>query len=134
MNLPVGTPKPTELAAYPRPYRQGFRQLLTLGTVLFLAGCGTPNPIPALTETKSPKGYLVTLNVTDGSSQSSLEQRYSGKTLVFDASSGFAMLHTSNAPAAGDPAVKSVEKDSESLAPEPKPDGEVQLDGSAHFP
>jgi thermitase len=133
MNAEVGTDQPIQRKTRASTNRQGFRQLLALGTVLFLAGCGTPNPIPTLTETKSPKGYLVTLNVTDGSSQSSLEQRYSGKTLVFDASSGFAMLHTSNAPAAGDPAVKSVEKDSESLAPEPKPDGEVQLDGSTSW-
>jgi hypothetical protein len=134
MNAEVGTAQPIQRETRVITNRHGLRQLLALGTVLFLAGCGTPNPVPNLTETNSPKGYLVTLNVTDGSSQASLEQRYSGKTLVFDASSGFAMLHTSKSPAPGDPAVKSVEKDSESLAPEPKPDGEVQLDGSAHFP
>ena len=133
MKPPVGTPKPNQHATYSGTYRQGFRQLLTLGTVLFLAGCGTPNPVPSLTDTTSPKGFLVTLNVTDGSSQASLEQRYSGKALAFDASSGFAMLHTSKAPPSNDPAIKSVEQDATSVAPEPKPDGQVQLDGSTSW-
>jgi thermitase len=109
-----------------------FRILAILGTIT-LAGCGSLNQAPVTPNDSTPTGYLVTLNVTDGSTQATLEQRYSGKTLVFDASSGFAILHTSKAPAAGDPAVKTVEKDSETLAPEPKPVGEVQLDGSSSW-
>jgi Subtilase family/Ricin-type beta-trefoil lectin domain-like len=106
-----------------------FRILAILGTIT-LAGCGNLNQVPVTPIDQKPTGYLVTLNVTDGSTQANLEQRYSGKTLVFDAKSGFAMLHTSKAPADGDTAVKTVEKDSEAVAPEPKPVGEVQLDGS----
>jgi thermitase len=111
-----------------------FRILATLG-IITLAGCGNLNQAPSLSDTldSKPQGYLVTLNVTDGSSQASLEQKYNGTALVFDAKSGFAMLHTSKAPAAGDPAVKTVEQDSEALAPEPKPVGEVQLDGSTSW-
>jgi thermitase len=109
-----------------------FRILAILGTIT-LAGCGNLNQAPVTPTDQKPTGYLVTLNVTDGSTQANLEQRYSGKTLVFDTKSGFAMLHTSKAPADGDPAVKTVEKDSEAVAPEPKPVGEVQLDGSASW-
>ena len=107
-------------------------RILAMGTII-LAGCGNLNQAPITPIDNKPSGYLVTLNVTDGSSQVSLEQRYSGTTLVFDAKSGFAMLHTSKAPAAGDPAVKTVEKDTETLAPEPKPAAEVQLDGSSSW-
>ena len=107
-------------------------RILAMGTII-LAGCGNLNQAPITPIDNKPSGYLVTLNVTDGSSQVSLEQRYSGTTLVFDAKSGFAMLHTSKAPAAGDPAVKTVEKDTETLAPEPKPAPEVQLDGSTSW-
>jgi thermitase len=107
-------------------------RILAIGTIT-LAGCGSLNQAPVTPIDDKPSGYLVTLNVTDGSTQATLEQRYSGKTLVFDASSGFAMLHTSKAPAAGDPAVKTVEQDSETLAPEPKPVGEVQLDGTTSW-
>jgi thermitase len=111
-----------------------FRILAILGTIT-LAGCGSLNQAHPLSDNidSTPQGYLVTLNVTDGSNQASLEQRYSGKALVFDAKSGFAMLHTSKAPANGDPAVKTVEKDSEAVAPEPKPAGEVQLDGTTSW-
>jgi Subtilase family/Ricin-type beta-trefoil lectin domain-like len=106
-----------------------FRILAILGTIT-LAGCGNLNQAPVTPTDQKPTGYLVTLNVTDGSTQANLEQRYSGKTLVFDAKSGFAMLHTSKAPADGDPAVKNVEKDSESLAPVTKPASEVDLNGN----
>jgi hypothetical protein len=106
-----------------------FRILAILGTIT-LAGCGNLNQAPVTPIDDKPSGYLVTLNVTDGSTQANLEQRYSGKALVFDAKSGFAMLHTSKAPADGDPAVKNVEKDSESLAPVTKPASEVDLNGN----
>jgi thermitase len=109
-----------------------FRILAILGTIT-LAGCGSLNQAPVTPIDSKPEGYLVTLNVTDGSSQTTLEQRYSGKALVFDAKSGFAMLHTSKAPANGDPAVKNVSKNAEALVPEPKPAGEVQLDGSTSW-
>jgi thermitase len=109
-----------------------FRILAILGTIT-LAGCGSLNQAPVTPIDNKPEGYLVTLNVTDGSTQASLEQRYSGKTLVFDAKSGFAMLHTSKAPADGDPAVKSVEKDSEALAPDTKPASDVDLNGSVSW-
>jgi thermitase len=108
------------------------RILALFGTVT-LAGCGNLNQTPVTPIDNKPSGYLVTLNVTDGSNQATLEQRYSGTTLVFDAASGFAMLHTNKAPADGDPAVKTVEQDSEALAPEPKPVGEVQLDGTTSW-
>jgi thermitase len=107
-------------------------RILAIG-IITLTGCGNLNQVPVTPTDQKPTGYLVTLNVTDGSTQANLEQRYSGKTLVFDAKSGFAMLHTSKAPAAGDPAVKTVEEDSETVAPEPKPVGEVQLDGSTSW-
>jgi thermitase len=107
-------------------------RILAIG-IITLTGCGSLNQAPVTPSDQKPTGYLVTLNVTDGSTQANLEQRYSGKTLVFDAKSGFAMLHTSKAPAAGDPAVKTVEEDSETVAPEPKPVGEVQLDGSTSW-
>jgi thermitase len=106
-----------------------FRILAILGTIT-LAGCGSLNQAPVTPIDSNPTGYLVTLKVTDGSTQANLEQRYSGKTLVFDAKSGFAMLHTSKAPADGDPAVQNVEKDSESLAPVTKPTSEVDLNGN----
>jgi thermitase len=106
-----------------------FRILAILGTIT-LAGCGNLNQAPVTPIDQKPTGYLVTLNVTDGSTQANLEQRYGGKTLVFDAKSGFAMLHTSKAPADGDPAVQNVEKDSESLAPVTKPTSEVDLNGN----
>jgi Subtilase family/Ricin-type beta-trefoil lectin domain-like len=108
-------------------------RLLTLLGIITLTGCGNLNQAPIAPIDNKPSGYLVTLNVTDGSSQATLEQRYSGTTLVFDAASGFAMLHTSKAPAAGDPAVKSVQENAEAVAPEPKPAGEVQLDGSTSW-
>jgi thermitase len=107
--------------------------ILAILGILALTGCGgTPSPTISENANK-PSGYLVTLNVTDGSTQASLEQRYGGKALVFDAGSGFAMLHTTQAPPSDDPAVKSIEKDSETLAPEPKPVGEVQLDGTTSW-
>jgi Subtilase family/Ricin-type beta-trefoil lectin domain-like len=107
-----------------------FHILAILGS-LALAGCGTSS-LPITDHASKPTGYLVTLNVTDGSSQAALEQRYGGTTLAFDAQSGFAMLHTSQAPAKNDPAVKSVQEDSESLAPDIKKDGtnEVDLNGN----
>jgi thermitase len=105
--------------------------LVILG-IITLAGCSTINPAPT-NDTNKPEGYLVTLNVTDGSDQAALEQRYSGKALVFDAGSGFAMLHTNKAPPSDDPAVKTVSKNAEALAPEPKPSGEVQLDGTTSW-
>jgi thermitase len=109
-------------------------RILALLGIITLAGCGNLNQISSdASQSSKPEGYLVTLNVTDGSSQATLEQRYDGRTLVFDASSGFAMLHTNKAPADGDPAVKSVAKDSEAVAPEPNPVGEVQLDGSTSW-
>jgi thermitase len=104
-------------------------RILAIG-IITLTGCGNLNQVPVTPTDQKPTGYLVTLNVTDGSTQANLEQRYSGKTLVFDAKSGFAMLHTSKAPADGDPAVKNVEKDSESLAPVTKPASEVDLNGN----
>jgi thermitase len=107
-------------------------RILAIGTIT-LAGCGSLNQAPVSPIDNKPSGYLVTLNVTDGSSQATLEQRYSGTTLVFDAKTSFAMLHTSKAPAAGDPAVKSVQENAEAVAPEPKPTGEVQLDGSTSW-
>jgi thermitase len=107
-------------------------RILAIGTIT-LAGCGSLNQAPVTPIDTKPEGYLVTLNVTNGSSQASLEQRYSGKALVFDAKSGFAMLHTSKAPADGDPAVKNVEKDSEALAPDTKPASDVDLNGSSSW-
>jgi thermitase len=107
--------------------------VLAILSSITLAGCGG-TPTPAISDTTSkPSGYLVTLNVTDGSSQANLEQRYGGKALVFDAGSGFAMLHTAQAPADGDPAVKTVEKDTKTLTPEPQPAQEVGLDGSTSW-
>ena len=109
-----------------------FRILAILG-IISLAGCGNLSPVPLTPSDSKPEGYLVTLNVTDGSDQATLEQRYGGKALVFDAKSGFAMLHTNKAPPGNDPAVKNVSKNTEALAPEPKPAGEVQLDGSTSW-
>ena len=103
--------------------------ILAIGTIT-LAGCGSLNQAPVTPIDSKPTGYIVTLNVTDGSSQATLEQRYEGNALVFDAKSGFAILHTKKAPADGDPAVKTVGKNSETLAPEPKPVGEVDLNGN----
>ena len=108
-----------------------FRILAILG-IITLAGCGNLNQVPSNPSSK-PEGYLVTLNVTDGSSQATLEKRYAGTTLVFDAKSGFAMLHTNTAPPSNDPAVKTVSKNAEALAPEPKPAGDVQLDGTTSW-
>jgi thermitase len=111
-----------------------FRILATLG-IITLAGCGTLNQAPPRSDNidSKPQGYLVTLNVTDGSNQATLEQRYSGKALVFDAKSGFAMLQTNKAPASNDPAVKSVEKNDVAFAPDPQPASDVQLDGSGSW-
>ena len=109
-----------------------FRILAILG-IISLAGCGNLSPVPSTPSDSNPEGYLVTLNVTDGSDQATLEQRYGGKALVFDAKSGFAMLHTNKTPPGDDPAVKNVSKNTEALAPEPKPAGEVQLDGSTSW-
>jgi hypothetical protein len=109
------------------------RTLLLFGMIT-LAGCSGPNQTPLSDSLDAkPTGYLVTLNVTDGSSQTALEQRYGGRTLVFDAKSGFAMLHTNKAPNKNDPAVQSVQENAEAFAPEPKPVGEVQLDGSTSW-
>jgi thermitase len=111
-----------------------FRILAILGTIT-LAGCGSLNQAPPLSDSldSKPEGYLVTLNVTDGSDQATLEQRYGGKVLILDAKTGFAMLQTKQAPDSTDPAVKTVSKNAEALAPEPKPSGEVQLDGSVSW-
>jgi thermitase len=109
-----------------------FRILAILG-IITLAGCGNLNQVPSTPSDNKPEGYLVTLNVTDGSDQATLETRYSGKALVFDAKSGFAMLHTNKAPPSNDPAVKTITKNAEALAPEPKPAGEVQLDGTTSW-
>jgi thermitase len=135
MNYSTGLAKPNPFVSGRNKSLNRLRQFLTLSTVLLLASCGNLNqPAPQSDKFDSkPKGYLVTLNVTDGSTQASLEQRYSGKALVFDAKSGFAMLHTSKAPAESDPAVKNVSKNAEALAPEPKPVGEVHLDGSTSW-
>jgi thermitase len=100
--------------------------ILALGS-LALAGCGTSS-LPVSDTTSKPTGFMVTLNVTDGSSQATLEQRYNGTALAFDAKSGFAMLHTSKAPAKNDPAVKSVQANSESVAPDIKKDGTTEVD------
>jgi hypothetical protein len=109
--------------------------ILATLAMITLAGCGSLNQAPSLSDSldAKPEGYLVTLNVSDGSTQASLEQKYGGKALVFDAASGFAMLHTNKAPPENDPAVKTVSKDTEALAPEPKPTGEVGLDGSTSW-
>jgi thermitase len=104
--------------------------LLAIFGLIGLAGCGSINQISETTASVKPSGYLVTLKVTDGSDQATLETRYAGKALVFDAASGFAMLHTTNAPDKTDPAVKSVEADSTSVAPDTRTGTEVQLDGT----
>jgi thermitase len=107
-----------------------FHILAVLGS-LALSGCGTSSLLIS-DATSKPTGYMVTLNVTDGSTQATLEQRYIGTALAFDAQSGFAMLHTSKAPAKNDPAVKSVQANSESLAPDIKKEAanEVDLNGN----
>jgi Subtilase family/Ricin-type beta-trefoil lectin domain-like len=95
-----------------------------------LAGCGSQ---PATAPIQPPEGYLVTLNVTDGSDQATLERRYNGKALVFDAKSGFAMLYSGSAPDKNDPAVRSFQANGTSSAPDLKREGEVQLDGSTSW-
>jgi Subtilase family/Ricin-type beta-trefoil lectin domain-like len=98
-----------------------FRKLAILG-IITLAGCGNLNQVMIVstsTDTAKPEGYLVTLNVTDGSDQLTLEKRYGGTTLVFDASSGFAILHTKKSPFKNDPAVKTIQKNTEVLTPDP---------------
>jgi thermitase len=111
-----------------------FRILAMLGTIT-LAGCGNLNQVPPSSDKidSKPQGYLVTLNVTDGSSQATLEQRYGGKALVFDDKAGFAMLQTNKAPANNDPAVKSVEKNDVAFAPDPQPAADVELSGSGSW-
>jgi thermitase len=106
--------------------------ILAILGIISLAGCGS-TPAPAISENANkPTGYLVTLKVTDGSSQASLEQRYGGKALVFDAGSGFAMLRTKTAPDKNDPAVKTVQENATAFAPDtnPKNASEVDLNGN----
>jgi thermitase len=126
--------QPTILStAPPMPARNRLGALLGITVSLLLAGCGNLSHVPTPTGELKPTGYLVTLNVSDGSSQASLEKKYSGTTLVFDANSNFAMLHTSKAPPANDPAVKSVQANAEASTPEQPENAEVQLDGSTSW-
>jgi thermitase len=106
-----------------------FRILATLG-IISLAGCGGLNQVSPTPSDNKPEGYLVTLKVSDGSNQATLEKRYSGKALIFDAKSGFAILQTNTAPPSNDPAIKTVSKNAEALAPDTKPTSEVGLDGN----
>jgi thermitase len=114
-----------------------FRILAILGTIT-LAGCGNLNQVPKnslgiTSETSKPTGYIVTLNITDNTNQTILEQHYGGKALVFDPSTGFAMLNTKTAPDKNDPAVQSVQANGISVAPDPQPAQEVGLDGSTSW-
>jgi hypothetical protein len=95
-----------------------FRMLTILGMIT-LAGCGNLNQDLIITTNISskPEGYLVTLKLTDGSDQVTLERRYGGNALVFDAASGFAILHTNKAPSNADSAVKTVVKNAEVRTP-----------------
>jgi thermitase len=125
-------------ATHKRGVRNRLGQLLALTTALFLAGCGNLNQVPKnslgiTSETSKPTGYIVTLNITNNTNQTILEQRYGGKALVFDPSTGFAMLNTKTAPDKNDPAVQSVQANGISVAPDPQPAQEVGLDGSTSW-